>query len=132
MSFLREGKKLSYKEVIEMHQSLIKQNILQQLEVEEVNNLFMKTLRFTEERLNSCLAKGGYKADNAEQVFESATRLRLTSDISIWKQALEFQDKIERQEVSEKDKNDLVNFMSKSFLEAMQRLEKQLNIARNK
>lgn len=133
MSFLKEGKKLSYNEIVEMHQSLIKQNILPQLEIEEINSFFMRMLKFIEERLNVHLVAAGYKANNTQQVFENAARLRLTTDTSIWQQALEFQQKIESKEnTDEIYKENLINFMSEGFFEAMKHLGYRTEVTRSK
>lgn len=130
MSFLKEGKKLSYNEVIEMHQSLIKQDILPQLETEEINSFFMRVMKFIEEKLNLHLIAAGYKANNTQQVFENAARLRLTTDTSVWQQALEFQQKIESKENTDEDKDSLIKFMSGGFLEALRHLGHHVEVTR--
>lgn len=123
MTFLKKQKKLSYTQILERQDALIKQNILPQLEIEELNRLFIRMLSFVEDKLSGCLVRRGYKVKEAKQIFESAVKLDLISDLKIWNQALDIKQRIEKEDITSKDKEVLIEFMTQDLFESMKGLD---------
>lgn len=126
MTFFKEGRRISYSEVVETLSMLIKQNILSQLETEEVYSLFLRLFRFTENALESYLEEIGYKTTNSKQTFFTASRLNIVSDLVVWDKAIQVKKDIEAQAGELVSKEILIAFISEPYYQAMKILRTNL------
>lgn len=126
MTFIREGKRLSYEEVIKMVDELIKQNVLSELDVQELNKLSNRIVNFTEETLRNILKEQGYSPNKTKTIFTKAEQLNLLSDVSTWNKAIEMRENEEESETIEKE--EIVSFISNDYLKAMRSLNKRLQL----
>lgn len=124
MTFVREGKRLNYEEVIKTVDELVKQNILSKLEIQELVKLSDRILDFTEETLQSILKEEGYKAIKTRGVFSKAEQLNLLGHSSAWDRAIEMREN--KKEGSEADKEEIIQFISDDYLKAMKSLDRKL------
>lgn len=130
MDFFKEGKKLTYSEVVEVLKSLIKQDILSYLEPNELNNLFIRLLNFTKETLSRCLTSQEYVMRDSRELWTRAMKHKIIANEPVWKKALKLQEEIEKEEGESIDKTSLVEFISGDLCQAMQRLVQHPQIKR--
>lgn len=123
MTFYREGKKMSYLEVIEILNALITKDILLQLEEREVYHFYLRILEATREFVTTYLEVQGYKVTNMKQAFVSLAKLKVISDISEWNKALRFQEDIQEEKNIQ---DELVSFMIQSLPKLMRELNHKI------
>ena len=123
MTFYREGKKCNYYEVIETLSTLVNKEILNNLNEEEVDRFFIRIMNFTREIISEYLQKLDYKVVNLKQSFLTLEQLKMVTQYEIWEQAIKFEEEIKGEKPREKN---LIEFMSKSLLEAMKELDMNL------
>ncbi len=123
MTFYREGKKCNYYEVIETLSTLVNKEILNNLNEEEVDRFFIRIMNFTKEIISEYLQKLDYRVVNLKQSFLTLEQLKMVTQYEIWEQAIKFEEEIKAEKPRQKN---LIEFMSKSLLEAMKELDMNL------
>ena len=76
MTFYKQGKKLNYKEVIQMLENLIQEKIILQFEEEELNRFFIRLFDFSGQIVNDYLKKLDYKVMNVRQAYATLGNLK--------------------------------------------------------
>lgn len=126
MTFYKEGKKISYTEIVKMLGTIIKEDMLSEFETEEVYNFFMRLFSFTENEIKNYLTEIGYQAISSKQAFFTASRLKIIPDVAVWNEALQVKESIKMNRNESIDKETLVKFITGPYYQAMQILKTNL------
>lgn len=128
MTFIREGKRISYEELIETMDSLVKQNILSQLEMQELSRLLIQILDFTEETIAGELKEAGHRSKDLKKIFLTAKQHKLLNQVDVWNKAIEIKENEEAK--NQIDREEMIHFISNDYLKAMKSLNKKLRVKR--
>lgn len=123
MAFFKENRRLSYLEVYEINKSLVEDGILEELQPEELNNIFLRLLKFIEDELKVCLEKMGYDIQQSKEILNDAIKLRLISNSDVWKDCITYKQYITESQLQNINREQLIDFMSSKFMNAIKVLK---------
>lgn len=123
MTFYKQGKKLNYKEVIQMLENLIQEKIILQFEEEELNRFFIRLFDFSGQIVNDYLKKLDYKVMNVRQAYATLGNLKKISKMGTWQNGIEIYEEIK---VGKTNKEKIISYITQELLEAMKELNNNL------
>ena len=123
MTFYKEGRKLNYKEAIQMVETLIEKEIIFHLEEEELNAFFSRLFHFSGQIVEEYLNKLDYKVMNIRQSYCTLENLKKISKINTWENGIEIYEEIKAGKANEEK---VIRYMTEELLEAMKELNENL------
>lgn len=123
MTFYRNGKHIDYTEVVETLTVLVEQEILNELEDDEVRNLYIRLFDYNTESTHDYLKKIGCKDVDIHEFYEALDLMLEDSGEGIWNQAtMYYNESIE----GNSKKEELIAFIYPTFIEAIRNLNSKL------
>lgn len=114
MTFIKEGRKMTYLEVVDWLVSLEKNEILNQLEESELVGLYNRVFDWHMAVLKDCLSEAGSLVNKEEAVINEAKALKIITQKAVWDQALVLKNQLE-----EGEKEVLLSFIKDKYIPEM-------------
>lgn len=124
--FWREGKTVSYEELLEILKQIINREVIDGLEDEEVNKLYAKIYDSAYESIKTYLEIKDYKIINARQCMLTAYKTKLCNNQSLFDEALARRQALESQCLEEAYSKSLRDFIKEDYYPALKGMESKL------
>lgn len=123
MTFYRNGKHIDYTEVVETLTILAEQEILNELEDDEIRNLYIRLFDYNTESANDYLKKIGCKDVDIHEFYEALDLMSEDNGEGIWNQATMYYNECME---GNSTKEELIDFIYPTFIEAIRSLNSKL------
>lgn len=117
MTFIKEGRKMTYLEVVDWLVSLERNEILSYLEESELVGLYNRLFDWHMDVLKDCLHKAGSLVNKEEGIINEAKALKIISQKAVWDQAL-----VLRKQSEEEVKETLLPFIKEKYIPEMKKM----------
>ena len=125
-TFLREGKEMTYIEVIESLENMIRKGIIDGLDRKEIENLYVRLFETSAKSLKDYLNYKNYTVKTAKQGVQTAIELKLIPNQSSLKKALEIYESIKKDE--ERKRSEIKEFLCEEYYPIMKQLEQKIKL----
>lgn len=132
--FLREGKTISYYEVVELLERIISEDILASLDEQQVQSFYVRLFTATYTSIATYLESRGYKIINERQGLLTAYKTKIIEDKAVWDQLLQVSKsfgEVEKADVEEEyliqSKEEVISFIEEKVYPAIKKLQNKIS-----
>nr|WP_302596736.1 hypothetical protein [uncultured Cellulosilyticum sp.] len=126
--FWREGRAVSYEELLEILKQIINRKVIDELADDEIDKLYVKVCDTAYLSMKKYLEEKNFKIINPKQGLLTAYQVKLVQDKGLWDEALERKKLIEEGVPSYKQayEKGLKNFIKEDYYPALKAMESKL------
>lgn len=126
-TFLKEGKEMTYNEIIESFENMINKGIVENLDENQIRSLYVRLFEVVFKNLKEYLLHINYTVKTVRQGVLTVLELKLIEDSACLQKALKIYENI-KENVGEVDGNDLKVFLCKDYYYLMKVLGQKVKL----